>query len=262
MTSISETTHDEYNHRTYEDLSREFQTLLPQAMRAFQLIPLMYNRLTIVDKLSHNQAIKKIHDDHNHIHGFSPRSIRRYLPADNPAVPRRIRPSWHKKSITWDSKEKKLSYTEQIEGKTQKESQPTISPESSSLNKSGASLTENDDSHTERINEQKQELIERVTKLEQLNDKYKESIKDLNNVISNSSFVTAEQIICETDANEENIVFEFSLRTEVIRLYLDSIDNGKEPIGRLWLNGTLNKNADKVLEIHLGRVKGELQSRE
>jgi hypothetical protein len=87
MTPVLQMTQIDYNNRTYEDILREFQMLFANAMKAFQLIPVMYNRLTLVDKLSHNQTVKKIHDDHIHLQGFSPRSIRRYLPADNPAVP-------------------------------------------------------------------------------------------------------------------------------------------------------------------------------
>jgi hypothetical protein len=72
---------DEYKMRTYKELSAEFQQLYPQAIRAYQLIPLMYNRLTLVDKLSHKDAIAKINNDHRQLSGFSMRNIRRYLPA-------------------------------------------------------------------------------------------------------------------------------------------------------------------------------------
>ena len=61
----------EYEKRSYEDLSLEFQRLYPSVIRAFELIPLMYNRLTLVDKLSHKQAFDKICDDHKHLSGFS-----------------------------------------------------------------------------------------------------------------------------------------------------------------------------------------------
>ena len=60
----------------------------------------MYNRLTLVDNLSHREALAKIYDDHKHLSGFSRRNIRRNLPLDNVTVPRRIRPSWPKNSIT------------------------------------------------------------------------------------------------------------------------------------------------------------------
>jgi len=114
---MSETTQDDYNNITYEDLSTEFQALFPKAMRAHQLISLMYDRLTLVDKLSHTQAVKKIHDDHSHLEGFSSRSIRRCLPPDNPAVPHRVRPTWPKKSITQLVNKQMLSINEQCKEK-------------------------------------------------------------------------------------------------------------------------------------------------
>lgn len=84
---------------TYEELSMEFKRLYPIISRAFQLISLMYNRLTIKDGLSHKEASSKIFEDHKHLHGFSQRNIRRSLMSiDNPNIPhrtsRKIRPSW------------------------------------------------------------------------------------------------------------------------------------------------------------------------
>jgi hypothetical protein len=61
----------EYEKRSYEDLSLEFQRLFSSAVRAFELIPLMYNRLTLVDKYSHKEAITRIYNDHKQLSGFS-----------------------------------------------------------------------------------------------------------------------------------------------------------------------------------------------
>jgi hypothetical protein len=84
--------------QTYEELSKEFQQLFPSAYRAIQLIAMMYNRLTLVDKLSHKEAKLKIYKDHKHLPGFSSRNIRRSLTSlDNPSIPHRnkkIRPTW------------------------------------------------------------------------------------------------------------------------------------------------------------------------
>ena len=60
----------------------------------------MYNRLTLVDGLTHKDALLKIHNDHNHLSGFTERNIRRYLPTNNPNIPRRVRTSRPKSSIT------------------------------------------------------------------------------------------------------------------------------------------------------------------
>ena len=84
---MNNTTTAEYEKKSYEDLSLEFQKLFPSALRAFELIPLMYNRLTLVDKLSHKEASTKICDDHRHLSGFSKRNIRRYWPSNNPITP-------------------------------------------------------------------------------------------------------------------------------------------------------------------------------
>jgi hypothetical protein len=46
----------EYELRTYEDLSKEFNE---KTSRAVELIHLMYNRLTLVDHMPHKLAIKK-----------------------------------------------------------------------------------------------------------------------------------------------------------------------------------------------------------
>ena len=77
-------------NRTYDELSKEFRELYPAALRAFQLIPQMYNRLTLVDNLPHKTAMKKIYSDHRDLPGFSCRNIQRYLPNDNPKIPHRV----------------------------------------------------------------------------------------------------------------------------------------------------------------------------
>jgi hypothetical protein len=88
---------DEYKYKSYEELSQKFQAA---AGRAFELIHQMYNRLTLVDNLTHKDALEKIHNDHVHLRGFTPRNIRRYLPANNPNIPRRVRTSRPKNSGT------------------------------------------------------------------------------------------------------------------------------------------------------------------
>jgi transposase len=65
----------------------------------------MYNGITLVDGLTHRwltDALVKIYNDHAKVHlpGFSPRNIRRYMPANNPSAPRRIRTSRPKNSMT------------------------------------------------------------------------------------------------------------------------------------------------------------------
>jgi hypothetical protein len=104
---------EEYEQRTYEDLSNELQKIYPVAARAFELIPLMYNRLTLVDGLTHKDSVAKIIADHQQLSGFSARNIRRYLPSDNPTVARRARPPWPKNSTTIIESLSQLSNIEQ-----------------------------------------------------------------------------------------------------------------------------------------------------
>jgi hypothetical protein len=73
----------------------------------------MYNRLTLVDKLSHREACTKICDDHKHLSGFSQRNIRKYLPLDNPVTPRRVRPTCPKNSCVETNEPEKYSITQQ-----------------------------------------------------------------------------------------------------------------------------------------------------
>ncbi|HEY5630633.1 MAG TPA: hypothetical protein VIR31_00755 [Nitrososphaeraceae archaeon] len=87
----------EYKNRSYEELSAEFKL---SVSRAVELVPLMYNRLTLIDNYSHKAAITRMYNDHRHLSGFSHRNIRRYLPLNNKAVPRRVRPSCPKNSFT------------------------------------------------------------------------------------------------------------------------------------------------------------------
>src|SRR5215831_8757796 len=102
---------DEYKHKSYEELSREFQEVYPAAVRAFSLIPQMYNRLTFIDDRTHKDALTKIRNDHDHLPGFTERNIRRYLPANNPNIPRRVRTSRPKNSPTETSVETSFSDT-------------------------------------------------------------------------------------------------------------------------------------------------------
>ncbi|MGA9844490.1 MAG: hypothetical protein WBP64_12830 [Nitrososphaeraceae archaeon] len=96
----------EYKLRSYEELSKEFTE---KASRAFELVPMMYDRLTLVDQLSHKQAVKKIFNDHADIRGFSFRNISRYLPLDNPVIPRQVMPARRKSIPTHNPLAQKLS---------------------------------------------------------------------------------------------------------------------------------------------------------
>ena len=99
----------DFQKLSYEDLSKKFREYYPSVIRAFELIPMMYDRLTLIDGLSHKRAIKKIGDDHKDLAGFSARNIRRYLPTGNPSIPKRIRTLRPKISLTASIQENILS---------------------------------------------------------------------------------------------------------------------------------------------------------
>jgi hypothetical protein len=100
---------DAYKDRTYEELSKDFRS---SYSRAVDLIPLMYNRLTLVDGLKHKAALKKIHDDHADLMGFTVRNVYRHLPKDNPNVPHRLMTDCHKNSGIETSNSQNLSCDE------------------------------------------------------------------------------------------------------------------------------------------------------
>lgn len=253
MTSITEDTKDDYNSRTYDDLSKEFQTLFPSAIRAFQLVPLMYNRLTLVDNLSHS-TVDRIYNDHHYMPGFSRRSITRYLPADNPAVPHRVRPSWPKNSDTQTDVDVKLSNNEQYEENIQKEGSSIINCKSSNKPEASTIVNENLElAGVQKIIDENKHLAEQVTILLELRKKYKAEINNLKQMISKGSFVTAEQISSKIDGGG-NILFEFSVGVEDIKQYMSSVTANEGSFEILWFNGTLNKDMSKVIEICLGRM--------
>lgn len=67
----------EYAKSTYEQMSDEFRQLYPQVKRAFKLVGMMYDRLTLVDGFTHKKALQKIMEDHADLEGFSARNVRR-----------------------------------------------------------------------------------------------------------------------------------------------------------------------------------------
>ncbi len=257
MTSLPQINQDDYYNRSYEDISKEFQTLFPSAIRAFQLVPLMYNRLTLVDNLSHSTAVERIYNDHHHMPGFSRRSITRYLPADNPAVPHRVTPSWRKKSITYNENKEKSSADEQYEDDLDDKVDKSIA-RPSTLNTAETSISYNEQLNMADVltrEDEKQELITRVTYLQEPHNQDKAKIIDLRNMISNASSVTAEEVVSRMNASADNVDFEFSLLIEEIQQHISSIASDGELPDRLWINGSVNKVTGKVVEIQLGRIE-------
>jgi hypothetical protein len=168
-------------------------------------------------------------------------------------LPHRVRPSWPKNSETQTDVDVKLSNNEQYEENIQKESSSIINSESS--NKPEASTIANENlglSDVQKIEDEKEHLAEQVTILRELCKKYKAEIKDLSQMISKGSFVTAEEISSKID-DSGNILFEFSVGVEDIKQYVSSVTPNEGSLEFLWFNGTLNKDT-KVTEICLGRM--------
>jgi hypothetical protein len=124
------------------------------------------------------------------------------------------------------------------------------------LNKSEDSTieTENLDLDSIQRKDEKEQLVEQITILQDLYKRDKATIKDLKEVISNGSFIAAEQILSKTNTTGENILFEFSLEIEEVKQHVTSITNKNGVIEKLWFNGSLNKDTGEVLEIFLGRM--------
>ena len=146
---------DEFRTKTYEMLSKEFQELYPKAARAYQLISLMNNRLTLIDNLSHKEARLRIINDHKHVPGFSDRNVRIYWPTNNPKVPRRIRPSWPKNGITGDQGNAKLNILEHkyaentgLNRSTTEQNAAHRTPNSNDNFESGNDFTSNQKNHS------------------------------------------------------------------------------------------------------------------
>ncbi|MFZ0510054.1 MAG: hypothetical protein WAM14_00485, partial [Candidatus Nitrosopolaris sp.] len=75
-------------------------TLTPDLNNVCEAVNCFEKATTTIDGLTHKDALAKIHNDHDHLPGFTERNIRRYLPANNPNIPRRVRTSCTKNSMT------------------------------------------------------------------------------------------------------------------------------------------------------------------
>ena len=75
-------------------------TLTPDLNNVCEAVNCFEKATTTIDGLTHKDALAKIHNDHDHLPGFTERNIRRYLPANNPNIPRRVRTSCPKNSMT------------------------------------------------------------------------------------------------------------------------------------------------------------------
>ena len=246
-TSGSTFTEDEYKTRTYEDLSSEFQKLYSQVVRAYQLIPQMYNRLTIVDRLSHKEAMLKIANDHKHLPGFSDRNVRRYLPSYNPNRPRRVRTPRPKNSATISVDNPKLSMSEHKQNELINASTSTRIETSSS--------TDMDYDVTKisplQLDKRGQIVSPSSSSSPPPTTTSKSTIDHPSSPSDNSNQV-------QNDKNDNHLHFEFGLPVhEVLRRLIPGIpgiitkeDNEKQ----IWFSGIFDKSTCQVISATVGRT--------
>ena len=226
---------------TYEELSSEFKKLYPTALRALQLISLMYDRLTTEDRLSHKEAIFRIYDDHKHLQGFSSRNIRRSLMSlDNPKIPhrtgRKIRPSWPN-SIDIDDRENtelpyKSSVGEQntmlgndLTRKTECSNCSLLSLQTQKLEKEKSKVVEGYDQTLQIIKEQAQKIVE-------LQDTKSQSIQPVTN-------------------NDDILEIEMALLYEPLRQAMTTAFKLKEK--KFWFTIRFSKNTGSIVTVYTGR---------
>jgi hypothetical protein len=263
----------EYQKRSYQDLSSEFKRLCG---RAVQLVPLMYNRLTLVDNLSHKEAVAKIYNDHRHLSGFSGRNIRRNLPSDNVTVPKRIRPSWPKNIITKVDEASTLSNTIREQNRnalvsnnseeaatSQLEETPTekettsfvgnsnprydeahaSEPSSTSASKSdSATITQQEDPG---VVGQQQPVCRHCQAKDVIIKAQDAKIMELEEVVrAHTSIKSAEELRhTSTDGYRE---LQFSIEFETLRQHMVYPVNKTLP-DRVWFNGKFNPKPEKWL---------------
>jgi len=239
-------TEDEYKTRTYKDLSSEFQKLYSQVVRAYQLIPQMYNRLTIVDRLSHKEAMLKLANDHKHLPGFSDRNVRRYLPSYNPNIPRRVRTRRPKNSATISVDNPKLSVSEH------KQNELKNAPTSRHIETSSSADMDYDVTKISPLQLDKRGQIAQTPPLPPPPTMTSKSTIDHPSSQSDNS----NQV--QNDKNDNHSHFEFSLPAHEVLGHLMPGIPGIITKGhnekQIWFSGILDKSTDQVISATVGRI--------
>lgn len=157
----------------------------------------MYNRLTLVDGFLHKDARTKILNDHKHLTGFTPRNIYRYLPSDNPNIPRRVVTPRHKTSITNTNNDGTHSNTEpdnkSANNNNEADSQAILTDEHHEK-----SIAERDANYNGLSNTQLMVLIrqrdEQIIDLHEKDTQNINKITELQAALAETSFKTADQM--------------------------------------------------------------------
>ena len=154
---------------------------------------MMYNRLTLVDNVSHKEALIKIRNDHRNLEGFSTRNIHRYLPSSNPNIPRRVVTPRHNNSLTETKQVEKFSPTKYKE--TLHTASDNIDQKENDTAKIPSQISNDVSSYTEqKLKNENQELKDKIADLECKLDEAAEKENALNNALVQASFRTASQM--------------------------------------------------------------------
>jgi hypothetical protein len=235
-------TEDEYKTRTYEDLSSEFQKLYSQVVRAYQLIPQMYNRLTLVDRLSHKEAKLKIANDHKHLPGFSDRNVRRYLPPYNPNTPHRVRTPRPKNRSTKSADYAKLSINEH--------KQNELKDASTSTHIETSSSTDTDYDAT-KISQLQQEKHEQIASTRTPTPTPPPTITSKSTIDHPSSPSNNDNQM----QNDNLSPFEFWLPVrEVLGYFIPIIPKKEHTEDRIWFSGIIDNSTGRVISATIGRT--------
>lgn len=217
----------EFEKKTYQELSKEFCDLYQSVKRAFEIVPLMYNRLTLVDGLLHKEALAKIANDHKHLSGFTARNVYRYLPAENPKIPRRVVTPRHKNSPVVQNPNETFSHIEH-------ETKSTFGNNDGNYQMS----TINEGSETDGLQDtQKPADYKQTTNME---------TENLSNQLQQESKETAHQI-----------EFDFLMLFEDLRSAMEKLYSVTKGIGNVMFRGTLNTNTGVVNIFFCGNRQGE-----
>ncbi|PWU79632.1 MAG: hypothetical protein DLM72_16460 [Candidatus Nitrosopolaris wilkensis] len=228
---INDSSLKEYEQHSYEELSQEFKELYPAATRAFQLIPLMYNRLTLVNRITHKDAIAKIQNDHQHLAGFTERNIRRYLPTANPNLPRRVRTPCPKNSITeiqqgpYFSNSQHENHLDQNQNVTDDVLEDQLKETKLGEQEHNRS---NDKTSSPHTLEQGESAPEKKVQTRECN------------------------ISTQIRDRYELVAFEFSLEWDSVADYMNVLYKS-ENTSEVWFNGELDKRTGKVISADTGR---------
>jgi len=153
----------------------------------------MYNRLTLVENVSHKEALIKIHNDHRDLEGFSARNIHRYLPSSNPNIPRRVVTPRHNNSLTETKQVEKFSPTKYKE--TLHTASDNIDQKENDKAKIPSQINNNVSSYTEqKLKNENQQLKDKIADLECKLDEAAEKESALNDALVQASFKTANQM--------------------------------------------------------------------